>query len=368
MRATCAVALALTLAPVAQSSGAAAAARAAAVETAGALAGRVRTAPPGRARKPVPKSPRRTPPRLACGDYLAFQVLLDRAGFSPGEIDGKPGDNFTHAIVALQQSRQLPLTTQPDCDTWRALGGDQMQPAITSYRVTDQDMKGPFVKTIPGDLMAQAKLPSLEYRSPLEMLAERFHASPALLERLNRGARLAAGREIQVPAVTPFDAKAKPALDHGRGDRQRGAATATAAADEGALTIQVSREESALRAIRADGSLAFFAPVTTGSEHDPLPPGTWKVTGVLWRPVFHYNPKLFWDAKADDARATIKAGANNPVGVVWISLDLEHYGLHGTPEPGRIGHVESHGCVRLTNWDAARVASLVTRGTPVIFK
>jgi lipoprotein-anchoring transpeptidase ErfK/SrfK len=114
--------------------------------------------------------------------------------------------------------------------------------------------------------------------------------------------------------------------------------------------------------------VVFFAPVTTGSEHDPLPPGDFKVTGVSWNPVFHYNPDLFWDAKASDTKATIKAGPNNPVGVVWIALSLEHYGMHGTPEPANVGHTESHGCVRLTNWDAARVAALVKPGTPVHFQ
>jgi len=114
--------------------------------------------------------------------------------------------------------------------------------------------------------------------------------------------------------------------------------------------------------------VVFFAPVTTGSEHDPLPPGRWTVTGVDWHPVFHYNPDLFWDAKRGDNKATIKSGPNNPVGVVWINLSLEHYGVHGTPEPANIGKTESHGCVRMTNWDAVRVASLVKRGTPVIFQ
>ena len=128
------------------------------------------------------------------------------------------------------------------------------------------------------------------------------------------------------------------------------------------ITIEVSKADSALRATRADGTLVFFAPVSSGSIHDPLPPGNWKVTGVAWHPVFHYNPNLFWDAKPKDEKATIKAGPNNPVGVVWIALNLEHYGLHGTPEPGNIGHTESHGCVRLTNWDAARVAALVKPG------
>jgi lipoprotein-anchoring transpeptidase ErfK/SrfK len=113
--------------------------------------------------------------------------------------------------------------------------------------------------------------------------------------------------------------------------------------------------------------VTFAAPVTTGSRHDPLPLGQWTVTGIHRDPAFHYNPKLFWDADPSDARATVPAGPNNPVGVVWIDLSKEHYGIHGTPEPGRIGHVESHGCVRLTNWDALRVAELVREGTVVRF-
>jgi lipoprotein-anchoring transpeptidase ErfK/SrfK len=163
---------------------------------------------------------------------------------------------------------------------------------------------------------------------------------------------MTAGKSIKVPGVTPFDPNTKPVRD-------------AAAAD---VTIEVSKADSTLRATRADGTLVFFAPVSSGSVHDPLPPGDWKVTGVGWHPVFHYNPDLFWDAKATDEKATIKAGPNNPVGVVWIALSLEHYGLHGTPEPGNIGHTESHGCVRMTNWDAARVAALVKPGTAVTFK
>lgn len=302
---------------------------------------------------PPPRRHHRPPPtRLPCGDYLSFQVLLDRQGVSPGEIDGQPGDNFTHAIAAWQRARQLAPTGKPDCDTWRALGGDTMAPALVSYTIDDADVKGPFEEHIPAELMEQARLPALGYQSPVELLAERFHASPALIERINRRASLRAGVAIQVPGVTAFDVAAKP----------------EPSPDAGTVTIEVSRDDSALRAIRPDGSLAFFAPVTTGSEHDPLPIGNWTVTTVLWHPVFHYNPSLFWDAKAHDARTTIKPGPNNPVGVVWISLDLEHYGLHGTPEPSRVGHAESHGCVRLTNWDAARVASLVAKGTTVVFR
>jgi len=222
-----------------------------------------------------------------------------------------------------------------------------------NYTVSEDDVKGPFVKTIPRLLPDQASLPALGYTSTLEKLAEKFHTSPAMLRQLNPGVGFAANNMIQVPAVRPFDVDApKPALD-------------PAAAD---ATVKVTRDESAVRVTRADGTLLFFAPVTTGSEHDPLPPGDWKVMSVNWHPTFHYNPDLFWDAKATDTRATIKPGPNNPVGIVWIDVNIEHYGMHGTPEPANVGHTESHGCVRLTNWDAARLAALVKPGTPVQFR
>jgi lipoprotein-anchoring transpeptidase ErfK/SrfK len=296
---------------------------------------------------------RRTPPApaLACGNLIGFQVLLDRQGFSPGQIDGRTGVNFSHTLSALQAARKLTPTGKPDCDTWKALGADTAEPTVTTYTLTDEDVNGPFEK-IPPKLADQAKLDGLGYQTTTELIAERFHTSPALLAQLNRGVPMTAGKAIKVPAVTPFDANIKPAHD-------------AAGAD---ITIQVSRKESALRATRADGTLVFFAPVSSGSVHDPLPPGDWKVTGVAWRPVFHYNPDLFWDAKPTDVGAPIKPGPNNPVGVVWIALNLEHYGLHGTPEPANIGHTESHGCVRLTNWDAARLAALVKPGTAVTFK
>ena len=300
--------------------------------------------------KPTPNRAAPNKTTLPCGDYLDFQVLMDREGFSTGQIDGRPGSNFAHAIAAVQAARKINVSGQADCETWRALKGDSAEAALTTYTITQKDLDGPFEEQIPRPLADQAKLPSLGYQSPIEKLGERFHASPALLERLNPGP-MTAGRDIRVPAVTPFDADAKP--------------TAPAASD---VKIEVSKDDSALRVTKADGTVLLFAPVTTGSEHDPLPTGDYKVTGVSWNPPFHYNPDLFWDAKATDEKAIIKPGPNNPVGVTWISLSLEHYGIHGTPEPANVGHTESHGCVRLTNWDAARVVALVKPGTPVLFR
>jgi lipoprotein-anchoring transpeptidase ErfK/SrfK len=134
------------------------------------------------------------------------------------------------------------------------------------------------------------------------------------------------------------------------------------------VVVTVTKKMSALTVTDASGQIVFYAPVTTGSKHDPLPIGKWKVNGVRLNPTFHYNPHLFWNADPKDAKATLPSGPNNPVGLVWIDISREHYGLHGTPEPSMIGRAQSHGCVRLTNWDALKLAGLVKPGTRVLFE
>jgi lipoprotein-anchoring transpeptidase ErfK/SrfK len=276
-------------------------------------------------------------------EVLRAQVLLDRAHFSSGEMDAAYGSNMRQAIRGFQKLHQLPVTGVVDAATWTELERDQA-PVLDVYTVTAQDVAGPYTP-VPAGMMAKAKLPALGYANLAEALGERFHISPDLLRRLNPGKVLArAGTQLVVPNV----AAAKPLPK--------------------AASILVDAKEGTLTLLDAGGMPFAQFPASTGSKHDPLPEGRWQVRGVAVNPEYRYNPKLFWDAQAGDSKARLAAGPNNPVGVAWIELSKEHYGIHGTPEPGKIGKTQSHGCIRLTNWDVMAVVRSISRGAVVLLQ
>ena len=291
------------------------------------------------------QAPQVTPalPDIGAHSNLQAQVLLQRAHFSPGEIDGEAGSNQHQAVSGYQLARGLTPNGELDEQTWQALLLDTA-PILTRYTLTAEDVAGPF-QALPKSRAARSKLNALGYVTVDEALGERFHASPKLLRALNPTEDLSkAGTTIQVPAIASTTPLVKP------------------------NRIVIDKSDSTLRLLDAAGTLYAQYPVSSGSRHDPLPLGTWKILGVSRDPTYHYNPKLFWDAKAGESTATLPPGPNNPVGRIWIGLSKPHYGIHGTPEPSRIGKTESHGCVRMTNWDVMQLADVVDTSVPVLMQ
>lgn len=298
---------------------------------------------------------------------LGAQVLLDRLGFSPGVIDGAGGSNFAKALRGYQEANGLPVSGALDDATVKSFDPYRGIPTVIDVTLSADILAGPFVGPIPAKEADQAKLASLGYSDAMEKLAERYHTRPATLIALNSPAtRLAPGVTIKAPNVIPPKLDFPPDLDPAW---RKTLWTLNVGSDQPAVAkLVVDQSDGVLRAYDAGGKLIAQFPATMGSEHDPLPIGAWKVQGRSFNPSFHFNPKLFWDADGKDKKALLPPGPNGPVGVVWLDLDKPHYGIHGTPNPEKIGKTESHGCIRLTNWDAARLAQMVKPGVPAIFQ
>jgi lipoprotein-anchoring transpeptidase ErfK/SrfK len=284
-----------------------------------------------------------------------IQIMLDRARFSPGIIDGRWGKNTEKAVYYFQQSNALSATGRvdsPTVDALRRVAGDEQ---VRTHRLTDADVAGPFVD-VPEDIYERAELECLCYESLREKLGEVFHSSPELLALLNPGVDLnglAAGDELSVPAVEPFRVAELPEGEYTEGREVR--------------RLVVSGRGHYVHALNAAGDILYHFPSTLGAEYSPEPGNDYTVRSITFHPDWHYQPTLLRDVDPDDEEAVIPAGPNNDVGVVWMALSEPHYGIHGTRAPETIGYAVSSGCVRLTNWDAAFLARRVPPGTRVEF-
>ena len=280
---------------------------------------------------------------IASPFLIRAEVLLDRADASPGVIDGLAGNNFEKAIDIFETTHGLPADGKLSDKVWSLLSEDKA-PALVQYQISPQDVAGPFTPDIPADYALQAKLPMLGYRNETEMFAERFHMDQALLTSLNPAADLTkAGTAIVVAQVdrTPLSGK----IDH----------------------IDVDKTVGQVRAYEQDGKLLVAYPASVGSSDLPSPSGTHTVKGVARHPVYSYNPQKNFQQGKNMSPLTLPAGPNNPVGIVYIALSKPTYGIHGTPDPSKIDKTNSHGCVRLTNWDAQELSGMVKPGLTVHF-
>jgi len=274
---------------------------------------------------------------------IRAEVLLDRAKFSPGVMDGLDGENFQNALKAFEAAHNLPADGKLDPQVWAALTADKGA-ALATYTITQQDAAGPWSPDVGEDFVKLSDEKATGYHTAQEMLAEKFHMDENLLKALNPGADFSkAGTKIVV---------ANPGAPLPSGEVKR---------------IEVDKAKEQVRAYDAQNRLLALFPATVGSTDRPSPVGTYHVTGVAKKPDYLYDPsKLTWGPK-HAGKLHIPPGPNNPVGIVWIGLSAPDYGIHGSPDPRLIGKTASHGCVRLTNWDVQELATAVKAGVQVVF-
>jgi hypothetical protein len=328
-----------------------------------------------------------TPGSPIDGGIFHAQVLLDIAGFPSGVIDGKKGMVFAKSVSGFQQAHNLPDTGKIDDATKAALLAENRE-SLVSVTLTPGQVAGPFVNPFPKKAEDQALLAFMGYRNMLEEVAEEFHTTPDTIVALNGpDAKIGAGQTLKLPNVIPANANYDDAKDNIRPWFAK--LNVDAAPAQGDYVV-VSKHEGVLRVMKGtppsgplsksdskgnsppkdlgQGTVVAQFPVTMGSTHDPLPYGQWKVTTYAFLPPFHYQPDLFWDAKdPEGGDKRLKPGPNGPVGLAWLDLTKEHYGIHGTGSPETIGRAESHGCIRLSNWDVLRLSRMLKPGFKAVF-
>ena len=330
--------------------------------------------PPGQLTSKPAFVPPGTPGSPINGELFHAQVLLSAHAFSPGVIDGKEGESFKLSLSSFQRARGLNASGKLDNATRRALL-EANRPSTVMVRLGPDDVHSQYLYPFPKDPEKQAELNFLGYRNMLEKVAERYHTTPGTIVALNgRDKLIGLGQVLRLPNVIPTSRDY--AGVQGNGAAVLKALNVDARQPQGSYVV-VDKSEGVLKVYQSetaggegeasDGRLVAAFPVTMGSKQYPLPIGEWKATTYAFLPPFKYQPELLVKPKTDK-EVTLPPGPNGPVGVAWLDLTKEHYGIHGTNEPQTIGRAESSGCIRMTNWDVLRLSRMLKPGFKAVFQ
>lgn len=321
------------------------------------------------------------------GVFFHAQVLMSAHGFSPGVIDGKEGESFKLALTSFQEARGLNRSGKLDNQTRLALL-EANRPSTVMVRLAPEDVRSQYVNPFPENPEAQAELKFLGYRNMLEKLAERYHTTPRTILALNGPDKLIGeGQVLRLPNVVPTSQSyegtpgnggsvmaalnvdpTQPQGDYVVVDKSEGVLKVYRGKPPAGVEGEAKKDQPAAKSSAEEAAQLVAAfPVTMGSKQYPLPIGRWKATTYAFLPPFNYQPKLLNNPKTDKD-LQLPPGPNGPVGVAWLDLTKEHYGIHGTNEPQTIGRAESSGCIRMTNWDVVRLARMMKPGFTAIFQ
>ena len=316
---------------------------------------------------------------------VRLQVFLDRAEFGPGKIDGHYGEFTQRALALYRQANSLPPLAEPAEEPEAKKGDKKAEPAppdlsdmdlatvgdaFTTYTITEANLEE--VGELPEEIEAQAKLKWMPYRTLAEAIAEKFHSDGDFLAEINPELdlkKLKVGDQVKVPNVKPFilerakDKAEEESNKKGSNELDDKEEKKDAAA-EVTVSIKIDTATNMLHFRDGDRIVAAY-PVTVGSGETASPIGDWKVRQVNHLPFFRYDKKMLKEGERGDDFHILWPGPNNLVGVVWIALNKKGIGIHGTNQPDTIGRSGSHGCIRLANWDAVRLAARVQPGMPV---
>jgi lipoprotein-anchoring transpeptidase ErfK/SrfK len=320
-------------------------------------------------------------------EMVRVQIFLDRANFRPGKIDGLGGEFTQKAADRYCGANGLPVGSRLDVSS--------IATAYRDYTIAKEDLDwiGPQASEPP----EQETLKAMLYADLWELVAERFHCDLDFLHELNRKApknELTVGSVLRVPDVTEFEIAKVAALEKQRKEEEKAkkgsreqqenssqaAAPSPSPAEHGTTSttpasggeapirrLELLRAERLIELYEGDRLVACF-PCTPGSREVPVPDGQWKVTKNVLMPYFRWDKSVLENGVRSDNAYNLPPGPNNPVGVVWMAINKPSVGMHGTPHPDQIGRNESHGCIRMSNWDALLLSELVEKGTIIDVK